>query len=123
MKSKISSLSRSEDFKKLLNGKKISNPYSTIFFKKISSKNNKLLNASIVTKRKIGNAVKRNRIKRRFNQILNDAIKKLNMNLNYSYLFIAKKYKQDHKNENCASQCAFNYWKSIFSKTLAHAFL
>ena len=91
MKSKISSLSRSEDFKKLLNGKKISNPYSTIFFKKISSKNNKLLNASIVTKRKIGNAVKRNRIKRRFKQILNDAIKKLNMNLNYSYLFIAKK--------------------------------
>ena len=91
MKSKISSLSKSEDFKKLLNGKKISNPYSTIFFKKLSSKNNKLLNVSIVTKRKIGNAVKRNKIKRRLRNIINDAIKRIDMNLNYSYLFIAKK--------------------------------
>ena len=91
MKSKISSLSKSEDFKTLLNGRKISNPYSTIFFKKISSKSNKLLNASFVTKRKIGNAVKRNRIKRRLRNIMNDAIKTIDMNLNYSYLFIAKK--------------------------------
>jgi len=91
MKSKISSLSKSEDFKNLLNGRKISNPYSTIFFKKLSSKNNKLLNVSFVTKKKIGNAVKRNKIKRRLKNIMNDAIKKLNMNLNYSYLFIAKK--------------------------------
>ena len=65
MKSKISSLSKSEDFKNLLNGKKISNPYSLIFFKKISSKSNKLLNVSFVAKKKIGNAVKRNKIKRR----------------------------------------------------------
>ena len=91
MKSKISSLSKSEDFKNLLNGKKISNPYSTIFFKKISSKNNKFLNISFVTKKKIGNAVKRNKIKRRLRNIMNDAIKTLNLNLNYSYLFIAKK--------------------------------
>ena len=91
MKSKILSLSKSGDFKNLLNGRKISNPYSTIFFKKLSSKNNKLLNVSFVTKRKIGNAVKRNKIKRRLRNIINDATKKVNMNLNYSYLFIAKK--------------------------------
>ena len=91
MKNKISSLSKSEDFKALLNGRKISNPYSIIFFKKISSKSNKLLNASFVTKRKIGNAVKRNKIKRRLRNIMNHAVKKLNLNLNYSYLFIAKK--------------------------------
>ena len=91
MKTKISSLSRSEDFKNLLNGKKISNPYIIIFFKKISSKNNKFLNISFITKKKIGNAVKRNKIKRRLRNIMNDAIKKLNLNLNYSYLFIAKK--------------------------------
>ena len=71
--------------------KKIINPYSTIFFKKISSKNNKLLNVSFVTKRKIGNAVKRNKIKRRLRSIMNDAVKNVNINLNYSYLFIAKK--------------------------------
>ena len=91
MKSKISSLSKSDDFKNLLTGKRILNPYSTIFFKKISSKSNKLLNVSFVAKKKIGNAVKRNKIKRRLRNIMNDAIKTINMNLSYSYLFIAKK--------------------------------
>ena len=75
----------------MLNGRKISNPYSTIFFKKITSKSNKFLNISFVTKKKIGNAVKRNKIKRRLRNIMNDAIKNINMNFNYSYLFIAKK--------------------------------
>ena len=95
MRSKISSLSKSEDFKNILNGKKISNPYSIIFFKKLSSKSNKLLNVSFVTKRKIGNAVKRNKIKRRLRNIMNDALKTIDMNLNYSYLFIAKKNMYD----------------------------
>ena len=90
MKSKISSLSKSEDFKNLLSGRKISNPYSTIFFKKIYTKNNKLLNVSFVTKKKIGNAVKRNKIKRRLRNIMNDAVKKISINLNYSFLVIAK---------------------------------
>ena len=99
MKSRISSLSKSEDFRSLLNGRKISNTYSTIFFKKISSKSNKLLNVSFVAKKKIGNAVKRNKIKRRLRNIMNDAVKTINMNLNYSYLFIAKKniYDADYK--------------------------
>ena len=91
MKSRISSLSKNEDFKNLLSGRKIANQYSTIFFKKISSKNNKYLNVSFVTKKKIGNAVKRNKIKRRLRNIMNDAVKTINMDLNYSYLFIAKK--------------------------------
>ena len=91
MKSKILSLSKSEDFKNLLNGRKISNPYSTIFFKKLSSKNNKLLNVSFVAKRKIGNAVKRNKIKRRLRNIMNDALKKIKIKMEYSYLIISKK--------------------------------
>ena len=91
MKSKISSLSRNEDFKNLLSGRKINNQYSTIFFKKISSKNSKFLNVSFVTKKKIGNAVKRNKIKRRLRNIMNDAVKTINMDLTFSYLFIAKK--------------------------------
>ena len=99
MRSKISSLSKSEDFKNILNGKKISNPYSTIFFKKLSTKSNKLLNVSFVTKRKIGNAVKRNKIKRRLRNIMNDAVKTIDMNLNYSYLFIAKKSLLEEKYE------------------------
>ena len=99
MKCKISSLSKSEDFKNLLSGRKISNPYSTIFFKKIYTKNNKLLNISFVAKKKIGNAVKRNKIKRRLRNIMNDALKNLSINLNYSYLFIAKKSLLEEKYE------------------------
>ena len=91
MKSRISSLSKNKDFKNLLSGRKIANQYSTIFFKKISSKNNKFLNVSFVTKKKIGNAVKRNKIKRRLRNIMNDAVKTINMDLTFSYLFIAKK--------------------------------
>ena len=91
MKSKISSLTKSEDFKNLLNGRKISNRYSTIFFRKLSTNNSKLLKVSFVTKKKIGNAVTRNKIKRRLRNIMNEAIKEIDINLNYSYLFIAKK--------------------------------
>ena len=90
MKSKISSLSKNEDFKSLLNGKKISNSYSTIFFKKLSSKSNKILNVSFVAKKKIGNSVKRNKIKRRLRNIMNEAVKKISINFNYSFLVIAK---------------------------------
>ena len=90
MKSKIVSLSKSEDFKSILSGKKISNKYLTIFFKKLSDKDCKKLNISFVTKKKIGNAVKRNKVKRRLKNIMNDAIKKININLKYCYLLIAK---------------------------------
>jgi len=90
MSSKIVSLSKSEDFKSILGGRKISNKYLTIFFKKISNKDYKKLNISFVTKKKIGNAVKRNKIKRRLRNIMNDAVKKININLEYCYLLIAK---------------------------------
>ena len=100
MKSKITSLSKNIEFKSLLNGKKISNKYSTIFFKKLSNKNVKKLNVSFVAKKKLGNAVVRNRIKRRLRNIMNEAIKKININLNYSYLVIAKKMIFEDKYEN-----------------------
>tara|TARA_B100001029_G_C14962579_1_gene395345 strand:- start:439 stop:780 length:342 start_codon:yes stop_codon:yes gene_type:complete len=90
MSSKIVSLSKSEDFKSILGGRKISNKYLTIFFKKLSDKDSKKLNISFVTKKKIGNATKRNRIKRRLRAIMNDAVKKININLEYCYLLIAK---------------------------------
>ena len=90
MKSKITSLSKSEDFKSILSGKKISNKYLTIFFKKLSNKDEKKLNISFVTKKKIGNAVRRNKIKRRLRNMMNDVSKKIDLNLKYCYLLIAK---------------------------------
>tara|TARA_Y100001935_G_scaffold88775_1_gene73669 strand:- start:486 stop:827 length:342 start_codon:yes stop_codon:yes gene_type:complete len=90
MKSKILALSKNEEFKSLIKMKKLSNKYVTIFFGILKNKNNKKLNISFVTKKKIGNAVKRNKIKRRLRNILNDAVKKISIKLNYSYLVIAK---------------------------------
>ncbi len=90
MKSKILALSKNEEFKKLLDQNKISNKYATIFFGKLKSKNKNKLNISFVAKKKIGNAVKRNKIKRQLKNIMNEATKKISMNLNYSYLVIAK---------------------------------
>ena len=90
MKSKILALSKNEEFKKLLKKKKISNKYVTIFFGRLDNKNNKRLNISFVTKKKIGNAVKRNKIKRRLRSIMNDAVKKILIKLDYSYLVISQ---------------------------------
>jgi|TARA_B100001094_G_scaffold282945_1_gene295348 ribonuclease P protein component len=90
MKSKILALSKNEEFKSLLKKKKISNKYITIFFGKLLNKNKSKINISFVTKKKIGNAVKRNKIKRRLRNIVNDAVKKISLNFNYSYLVIAK---------------------------------
>ncbi len=90
MKSKIVALSKNEEFKNLLKQKKFSNKYVTIFFGKLMNKDNKKLNISFVTKKKIGNAVKRNKIKRRLRNIFNEAVKKISINFNYSFLVIAK---------------------------------
>ena len=90
MKSKILALSKNEEFQKLLQKKKVSNKYITIFFGYLESKDNKRLNISFVTKKKIGNAVKRNKIKRRLRNIINHACREISINLDYSYLVIAK---------------------------------
>ena len=90
MKSKILALSKNEEFKNLLKQKKIYNKYVTIFFGKLANKDDNKLNISFVNKKKIGNAVKRNKIKRRLRNIVNEAVKKVTLKFNYSYLVIAK---------------------------------
>ena len=97
MKSKILALSKNEEFRTLLKSKKASNKYVTIFFGDLSKGNKDNLNISFVTKKKIGNAVKRNKIKRRLRNIMNDAYKKISINLNYSYLVIAKSTMLDNE--------------------------
>ena len=100
MKSKILALSKNEDFKSLLKKKKISNKYVTIFFGKLPNKDNKKLNISFSVKKKIGNAVKRNKIKRRLRSIVNDAVKIISINFDFSILVLAKEsmLNNDYKN-------------------------
>ena len=47
-------------------------------------------NISFSVKKKIGNAVCRNKIKRRLRSIMNDAVKKISIKMDYSYLVIPK---------------------------------
>ena len=91
MSVKLVSLKKNEDFKTLLKGRILSNKYLTIFFKSLSDKSNKKLNIGIVAQKKIGNAVKRNKVKRRIRNIMNQILKNIKINLSYSYLLIAKK--------------------------------
>jgi len=90
MKTKIVALKNNEDFKNLLKGNKLSNKYFVMFYKKLLKKNSNNLNISIVTKKKLGNAVKRNFCKRRFKGLVNEVVKKIALNFNYSYLILAK---------------------------------
>ena len=89
---KLESLKKSNQFRKALKEKKVHTDYFSIFaaknFFKAKHKSNLLV--SFVMKKKIGNAVKRNKIKRRLRNIMNDAIKKISIKFNYSYLVIAK---------------------------------
>ena len=111
MKSKIVSLSKNDEFKSLLNGKKISHKYSLIFFKRLKDKKVNKLNISFVAKKKLGNAILRNKIKRRLRNIMNEVCKKIDINLKYSYLIIAKKIIFEDKYENIKKTLLIDFKK------------
>jgi len=90
MKTKVVALKNNEDFKSLLKGRKLSNKYFVMFYKKLLRKDYKNLNISIVAKKKLGNAVQRNLCKRRLKNLVNEVAKKISLNFNYSYLILAK---------------------------------
>ena len=90
MRSKIIALSKNEEFKSLLKKKKLTNKYVTIFFGKLPNKDNKKINISFSVKKKIGNAPNRNKIKRRLRGIVDEAVKKITINFDFSILVIAK---------------------------------
>ena len=110
---KILSLSRNEDFKKILTGRKVNNYYSTIFYKRVSSKHDNVLNLSIITKRKLGKAVHRNKIKRRLKNIVNYILKSIKINLKYSYLIIAKKNVLDSKYDDIRETILLDFKKIL----------
>ena len=111
MKTKIVALKKDEDFKALLKGEKISNKYFIMFYKKLLKNNYKNLNLSVVAKKKIfPKAVDRNFGKRRFKNVLNQAIKKISLNFNYSYLILAK--------ENVLKKNCFEDFKKTMFKEL-----
>jgi len=92
---KFKSLNKSTEFTKILRKKKLNTKYFTIYFDK-NSKNfdknlNKYLNISFVMKKKIGNAVKRNKIKRKLKSAVQKISKEMQpIDLNYTYIIFGK---------------------------------
>ena len=89
---KFKSLNQSKEFQKILKKKRISTKYFTIYFdKNLKNDFNKYLNISFVMKKNIGNAVARNKIKRK----LKHAVQKISKEkrliaLNYTYVIFGK---------------------------------
>ena len=92
---KFKSLNKSSQFLKILKRKKLNTTYFTIFFdknlKNVKKNNNKYLNISFVMKKNIGNAVIRNKIKRKLKAATQKILKeKHSINLNYTYIIFGK---------------------------------
>ena len=90
---KLESLKKSNQFKKVLKERKIHTEYFSIFaaknFYRPKYKNNLLI--SFVMKKKIGNAVKRNKIRRKLKAIVQKLLKKRGaINKDYTYIVFGK---------------------------------
>ena len=92
---KFKSLNQSHEFLKILKKEKLNTKYFTVYFNKNSNeikKNiNKQLNISFVMKKKIGNAIKRNKIKRKLKSAVQKVYnEKQPIDLNYTYVVFGK---------------------------------
>ena len=92
---KFKSLNQSKQFIRILKKKKLSTKYFTIYFDKnlsaIKKNDRKILNISFVIKKNIGNAVKRNKIKRKLKAIVQKILKEQHsLDLNYTYVIFGR---------------------------------
>tara|TARA_B100000963_G_scaffold347947_1_gene354850 strand:- start:8953 stop:9303 length:351 start_codon:yes stop_codon:yes gene_type:complete len=90
---KLESLKKSNQFKKVLKEKKIHTEYYSIFAAKnfVKPKLRTDLLISFIMKKKIGNAVKRNRIRRKLKAIVHKLLKKRGaINKDYTYIVFGK---------------------------------
>ena len=91
---KLESLKKSSHFEVVLKHRVINNDLFTIyrtknFIKK--TKENKKLHISFVMRKKVGNAVKRNRIKRKLKSNIQKLLKiSRTINMNYTYIIFGK---------------------------------
>ena len=89
---KFKSLNQSKEFLKILKKKKLNTKYFTIYFDRNSKKFNKYLNISFVMKKNIGNAVTRNKIKRKLKYAVQKILKeKRPIDLRRTYVIFGKK--------------------------------
>ena len=92
---KFKSLNQSKQFLRILKKRRLNTRYFTIYFEKNLSNtkknDNKNLNISFVVKKKIGNAVTRNKIKRKLKAAVQKIVKEKQLiDLNYTYVIFGK---------------------------------
>jgi len=92
---KFKSLNQSEQFLKILKKKKFNTKYFTIYFEKnlykLKKNDNKNLNISFVIKKKIGNAVTRNKIRRKLKAAVQKVLQEKRLiDLNYTYVIFGR---------------------------------
>ena len=90
---KLESLKKSYQFRKILKEKKVHSEFFSIFAAKnfYKPKYKEDLIVSFVMKKKIGNAVKRNKIRRKLKAIVHKLLKKRGaINRNYTYIVFGK---------------------------------
>ena len=90
---KLESLKKSDQFRKALKEKKVHTDYFSIYFAKnfFKAKHKANLLISFVMKKKIGNAVKRNKIRRKLKAIVQKLLKKRGaINKDYTYIVFGK---------------------------------
>jgi len=113
---KFRSLKRSKDFIKILKKKRLNTKYFTIFFDKNLTNFNKYLNISFVMKKNIGNAITRNRIKRKLKYAVQKISKESKLiDLNYTYVIFGKNnvYKDKFASVLCEVNEAFKKIKQV----------
>ena len=106
---KFKSLNQNKEFQKILGKKKINTKYFTIYFDKNSrnfkKKINEYLNISFVMKKNIGNAVTRNKIKRKLKYAVQKISKEKQLiDLNYTYVIFGKNNVYKDKFANVLSE-------------------
>ena len=92
---KFQSLNQSKQFLRILRKKSLNTKYFTIYFEKnlssVKKNDKKILNISFVMKKNIGNAVIRNKIKRKLKSAVQKVLKeKRPVDLNYTYVMFGR---------------------------------
>ena len=102
---KFKRLNHSKDFLKIIKKKKLNTKYFTIYFDKNLVELNKYLNISFVMKKNVGNAVIRNKIKRKLKYAVQKAFRKKRIiDLNYTYVIFGKNNVYKDKFENVLNE-------------------
>ena len=102
---KFKTLNKNKDFLKILKKRRLNTKYFIIYFDKNSKNINKYLNISFVMKKKIGNAVTRNKIKRKLKYAVQKIARESRLiDLNYTYVIFGKNNVYKDKFENVLNE-------------------